>query len=124
MITKLLTIVAVLLSLISNRITAQESGDLRGANRLRPSDIFQFTNIWTIHLSFTPEQWEGMEPKQSDRPQFGDHGAAVSYKALREAATASPPHSALSSIMSGLIWNSERTSSRRWECVTKETAHS
>ena len=71
MITKLLTIVVFLLPLISNRITAQESRALRGANGLRPGDIFRFTNIWTIHLSFTPEQWEAMEPKQSGIPQFG-----------------------------------------------------
>jgi hypothetical protein len=27
-----------------------------------------------VHLRFTPEQWEAMEPKQSGRPQFGGRG--------------------------------------------------
>ncbi len=71
MISRLLTIAVALLSLISNRTLARESSESGRANSLRPSDIFQFTNVWTIHLHFTPEQWEAMEPKQQGRPQFG-----------------------------------------------------
>jgi len=40
-------------------------------NSSRPSDIFRFTNVWTIHLSFTLEQWEAMEPNLGAGPQFG-----------------------------------------------------
>ncbi len=32
--------------------------------------IYNLTNIWTIHLKFTPEQWETMEPK-GGRDLFG-----------------------------------------------------
>jgi spore coat protein H len=60
-----------LLSLMSSAPAAQEASAAGGANHLRPSDIFQVTNIWTIHLRFTPQQWEAMEPKEQGRPQFG-----------------------------------------------------
>jgi spore coat protein H len=32
--------------------------------------IYDLTNVWTIHLKFTPEQWEAMEPKGGRNP-FG-----------------------------------------------------
>jgi len=51
--------------------SAAEPGDKVSASSLTPGDIFRFTNIWQIHLTFTPEQWEAMEPKQQGRPQFG-----------------------------------------------------
>lgn len=51
--------------------SAADLGDKASTNTLTPSNIFRFTNIWEIHLSFTPEQWEAMEPKQQGRPQFG-----------------------------------------------------
>ncbi len=38
---------------------------------LAPEAIFGFTNVWTLHLSFTPEQWEAMEPKQRPRSPGG-----------------------------------------------------
>ena len=71
MIPKLLTIAVTLLPLLSIRTEAQESRDAVRTNSLRPIDIFRFTNVWTIHLSFTPEQWEAMEPKPGGGPQFG-----------------------------------------------------
>jgi len=71
MIFRLLTILGALFFLVPNRTTAQESSDARRKNSSRPSDIFRFTNVWTIHLSFTPEQWEAMEPKPEGGPQFG-----------------------------------------------------
>src|SRR6476660_7968177 len=37
-------------------------------NTLKPADIFRTTNIWTVHLTFTPEQWKAMEPRQGPRP--------------------------------------------------------
>jgi len=29
----------------------------------RPSELFTATNVWTVHLKLTAEQWEAMEPK-------------------------------------------------------------
>jgi spore coat protein CotH len=71
MVYRLLTTAVALVSLLSSRIAAQESSDASPANNLRPSDIFGFTNVWTIHLTFTPEQWQAMEPKEAGRPQRG-----------------------------------------------------
>lgn len=71
MIPKLLGVAAVLLSLIANGSAAQKAAESGRTNSLRPSDIFQFTNVWTIHVRFTPEQWQAMEPKQGGGPQRG-----------------------------------------------------
>src|SRR3954468_16546333 len=40
------------------------------------ADLFTLTNIWTVHLKFTPEQWSAIEPKQSegDGMRFGQGG--------------------------------------------------
>lgn len=54
---------------------AAESGANGGASPIEPGAIFQFTNIWPVHLSFTSEQWEAMEPKQGGRPQFRPRGS-------------------------------------------------
>jgi len=35
--------------------------------------IYGFTNVWTIHLKFAPDQWEAMEPKGGSNP-FGGGG--------------------------------------------------
>ena len=37
-------------------------------NNLKPADIFRGTNILTVRLTFTPEQWKAMEPRQGPRP--------------------------------------------------------
>ncbi|MEW6156977.1 MAG: hypothetical protein AB1813_06055, partial [Verrucomicrobiota bacterium] len=29
----------------------------------KAAELFQMTKVWTVHLTFTPEQWEAMEPK-------------------------------------------------------------
>ncbi|HYE31085.1 MAG TPA: CotH kinase family protein [Methylomirabilota bacterium] len=29
-----------------------------------PAELFSFTNIWSIHLKFTPEQWKAIQPTQ------------------------------------------------------------
>jgi spore coat protein H len=71
MIPKILTIAVALLSVVSNGTAAQEPHDAGRTNSLRASEIFRFTNVWTIHLSFTPEQWQAMEPKQAGGPQRG-----------------------------------------------------
>jgi spore coat protein H len=71
MIPKLFTISITLLSLLSNLAAQQKHQMAVGENSLRPTDIFRFTNVWTVHLKFTPEQWQAMEPKQAGGPQFG-----------------------------------------------------
>src|SRR5437879_1673220 len=71
MIPKLFTMAVALLALLSHSAAAQQSDASGRANKLRAGDIFQFTNIWTIHLRFTSEQWRAMEPKQRAGPQFG-----------------------------------------------------
>jgi spore coat protein CotH len=44
-----------------------------GASALpnKSSDLFQLTNVWTIHLQFTPEQWKAMEPAENERAMPG-----------------------------------------------------
>ncbi len=74
MITKLVTVAIALLFLSANRTPAQETPETRRTDGLRPGEIFRFTNVWTVHLSFTPEQWDAMEPKQGSRPQFRPGG--------------------------------------------------
>src|SRR5690349_14959171 len=32
----------------------------------KAADLFQTTNIWNVHLQFTPEQWQEMEPAQGE----------------------------------------------------------
>jgi hypothetical protein len=59
------TITVALLSLLSNPAAAQERPDSVGKNKLSPGDIFRFSNVWTIRLTFTPAQWEALEPKQA-----------------------------------------------------------
>lgn len=55
----------------TNCLYGQASPDGRPVAGLRPSDVFGFTNVWAIHLSFTPEQWDAMEPKQGGGPRGG-----------------------------------------------------
>jgi spore coat protein H len=57
---------AVVLFLLSTFSAAQQAPKAG----LHSSDVFQLTNVWTIHLQFTPDQWQAMEPKQG-QPQFG-----------------------------------------------------
>jgi spore coat protein H len=49
------------------------------ASGIKPSDVFLTTNIWTVHLTFTPEQWQAMEPKRGLRPArpFGPGGLSL-----------------------------------------------
>src|SRR5688572_17672734 len=68
---KPVTIAVAMLCLLSNATVAEESQGAARINSSRSDEIFRFTNIWTVHLKFTPEQWEAMEPKQAGRPQMG-----------------------------------------------------
>lgn len=38
------------------------------------ADLFVTTNIWTVHLKFTPEQWAGIEPHYVEPLYRGDGG--------------------------------------------------
>ncbi len=40
----------------------------------KPSELFKVTNVWTVHLRFTPEQWEAMEPEGGGRGPFAGPG--------------------------------------------------
>ena len=37
----------------------------------RPTDLFQATKVWKIHLKFTPEQWRAIEPAESGNMMHG-----------------------------------------------------
>src|SRR6266849_5087348 len=39
-----------------------------------PIELFRITNVWTVHLKFTPEQWQAMEPENSGPAPFGGPG--------------------------------------------------
>jgi spore coat protein CotH len=43
------------------------------AARIETEGLYHLTNIWTVHLTFTPDQWEEMEPKGGVGP-FGGPG--------------------------------------------------
>ena len=70
---RLTSLAAVLVGLAS--APAQGAGET-AVTGLKPSDIFQFTNVWTIQLRFTPEQWEAMEPKQAGGAPRGNRGGS------------------------------------------------
>ncbi len=42
--------------------------------RLTATDLFQFTNVFTVHLSFTTDQWNALEPRGGSGP-FGGPGS-------------------------------------------------
>lgn len=33
----------------------------------KSAELFQWTNLWTVHLKFTAEQWKAMEPEGGAR---------------------------------------------------------
>ena len=39
-----------------------------------PGELFTITNVWTVHLKFTPEQWQAMEPENRGPAPFGGPG--------------------------------------------------
>lgn len=45
-----------------------------GARDFKSLDLFQTTNLWTVHFQFTPEEWESMEPKGGRGGIFGMFG--------------------------------------------------
>ena len=38
---------------------------------LKTADLFQGTNLWTVHLKFSADQWAAIEPKGGNRGFFG-----------------------------------------------------
>jgi spore coat protein H len=66
---RLTSLAAVVVGLASASPHASGASAVTG---LKPSDIFQFTNVWTIHLRFTPKQWQAMEPRQAGGPSRGN----------------------------------------------------
>jgi len=48
----------------------------RGATAIHADALFNLTNVWTVHLTFTPTQWSALEPKRADveRRGFGGGG--------------------------------------------------
>ena len=51
--------------------TLLAAGDEKPLQPAKASELFQTTKVWTIHLTFTPEQWAAMEPRQAERNRFG-----------------------------------------------------
>jgi len=70
---RLTILAAVIVGLASTPV--QAAGE-PAATGLKPGDVFLTTNIWAVHLTFTAEQWQAMEPKQGARPArpFGTGG--------------------------------------------------
>ncbi len=42
----------------------------------RPAELFQATNVWTVHLKFTPQQWKAIEPEGGGPGPFGGFGGS------------------------------------------------
>src|SRR6185437_438841 len=40
----------------------------------KPGDLFTITNVWSVHLTFTAEQWNAMEPTGGGGGFFGRQG--------------------------------------------------
>ena len=66
---KPLRAVACIILSLAMSVSAQEAA--RPLLPEKPADLFQPTRVWNIHLTFTPEQWAAMEPKQAERALFG-----------------------------------------------------
>jgi hypothetical protein len=40
----------------------------------KPDELLQTTNVWNVHLRFTPEQWQAMEPAETEGMMPGPGG--------------------------------------------------
>ena len=63
-----LKLLALILALPLGAVAA-ESGKEKAPKKA--SDLFKTPKVWTLHLTFTPKDWETMEPKNSGRGAFG-----------------------------------------------------
>ena len=56
----------------AERLALQRASPGASSSQILDSDrIYSLTNVWTIHLTFAPDQWEAMEPKGGGNPFFG-----------------------------------------------------
>jgi spore coat protein CotH len=46
----------------------------KSSTDLTAADLFKVTNVWTVHLKFTPDQWEALEPQGGGGGPFGGRG--------------------------------------------------
>jgi hypothetical protein len=65
-----LCLVGVLL-LIPSGLFAAPAEPARGSAPTKAADLYQTDKVWTVHFTFTPEQWEAMEPKGGGFGRFG-----------------------------------------------------
>jgi spore coat protein CotH len=52
--------------------TLAKSGD--AALPTKAAELYQPTKVWTVHLKFTPQEWDAMEPKSGGFGRFGGPG--------------------------------------------------
>ena len=67
---KLLLAILSLMPGISGSLAQTRSRELP----LDAAQLYSLTNVWTVHLKFTEEQWEAMEPKGGPTGGFGGPG--------------------------------------------------
>jgi spore coat protein CotH len=58
----------------SNSSAGSLDGRKDDPRALKAADFFKTSNIATLHIQFTPEAWEALEPKDSGRGPFGGFG--------------------------------------------------
>lgn len=68
---------AALLGLLPNQaLYGQASTQAGSTTTWHARDVFRLTNVWTVHLRFTADQWEAMEPRQGGGPRGGPRRAS------------------------------------------------
>src|SRR5438309_7630289 len=60
-----------LLLISSSELPWRVEASEKTPENFKAADLFRLTNVWSVHLKFTPEQWEAMEPKGGGFPPFG-----------------------------------------------------
>lgn len=65
-----------LVGLMGGAVALSRAAPGTASRQLLDADgIYDLTNIWTIHLTFAPDQWEAMEPDGGGNP-FGPREAS------------------------------------------------
>ena len=80
-----LLVALLLLGLVLGRASAATTASPRTRLPRSSAELFGLTNIWTVHLRFTAEQWEAMQPVGDDRQPLNGPGG------LRRQGQAGPP---------------------------------
>jgi hypothetical protein len=57
--------------LLALGIWSAREGHANDLNDLKPADLYRTTNVWSVHLQFTADQWQQMEPKGEPGGFFG-----------------------------------------------------